>query len=191
VRKELDQLLRSNPTDFDPLVSAIADVMNCYGVEMVFGAVGIGEISNYEEIEFFNSDIYSDAIEVDFSILEAVGLIRRVEVNFELKEIYSITLEYYHLTNMGYHFANACGLISFLGEVLSISFEKERMFVALNSGRTLVVLLKHFPELLDASSSARKGFKATAVSVDWTKLGLSVPIEVLLSLDENDRSISA
>ncbi|MGT2501008.1 Abi-alpha family protein [Bradyrhizobium guangxiense] len=191
VAQALDELVLSSSTDFDPLTSAIAELMNCVGVEMVFGAVGIGSRENYVEIDFCNGNLYSDGIEVDFSILEAVGLIRRVEVNFDVGKVYSITLEYYHLTSMGYHFAKACGLVSYLGRVTTISFERGRMFVTLDTGRSLRVDLKHFPELLAASSSERKEFVATAISVDWAKLSLSIPIEQLLDLDDSTEKMSS
>ena len=78
--------------------------------------MGIGSPENFVEINFENADIYSDDLEIDFSILEAVGLIRRVEARFVLRDIYSISLVYYHLTSMGFYFAKACGLVSDLSE---------------------------------------------------------------------------
>jgi hypothetical protein len=116
IAASLDQLLNLKPTDCGTVASAISDEMNSIGLEVVYGDVGIGSPENFVEVNFENADIYSDDLEIDFSILEAVGLIRRVEARFVLREIYSISLVYYHLTSMGFHFAKACGLVSDLIE---------------------------------------------------------------------------
>jgi|SRR5215471_3643834 len=48
--------------------------------------------------------------EVDYSILEAVVLIRRVDTNVNIRP-WVFRLSYYHLTWLGYYFAEACGLV--------------------------------------------------------------------------------
>lgn len=181
----LEKELASTLTEFDLLESRIADQMNCIGVEMAYGDVGIGRQDNYIEIDFVNDDIYSDQLEIDFSILEAVGLIRRVDVRFTLRDIYSISLVYYHLTSMGFHFAKACGVVSELSSVSSIAFEESVMAVTFDDGRTARVSLELFPNLLYASSLERENFRLTKISVEWEKLGEEIQIEDLLNIDQD------
>ena len=151
---------------------------------MAYGDVGVGSKDNYIEIDFVNDDIYSDQLEIDFSILEAVGLIRRVDVRFTLRKIYSISLVYYHLTSMGFHFAKACGLAGDLGNVKSIAFEENVMVATFDDGRTAKVPLELFPNLLHASSLERENFRITSISVEWEKLGEEVQIEDILNIDQ-------
>ncbi|QOZ52665.1 DUF2442 domain-containing protein [Bradyrhizobium sp. CCBAU 53338] len=178
--KRLEPILASLPTAFDPIESKIAEYLDCLGVAVVYGDLGIASPDNFVEIDFPNGEIYSDAIDVDFSILEAVGLIRRVETTFVAKEIYSISLVYYHLASMGFHFAKACGLVRLLGEVSSIEFDGDDMMVHFDDGRSLRVSLTLFPVLLDASSLERENFHITAVSIEWEKLEEEILIEDLL-----------
>ena len=60
----------------------------------------------------YSGNEYRDEAEVDYSILEAVGLIRRVETNFFSVADWTIAVSYYYLTDLGYHFAVACGLVA-------------------------------------------------------------------------------
>jgi hypothetical protein len=187
VAGDLDHILNSNATDFDALASAIAGRMDCIGIEVVYGDVGIGSAENYVQISFVNDEVYSDEVEVDFSILEAVGLIRRAEVRFTLREIYSISLVYYHLTSMGFYFAKACGLIGDLGDVSSVAFEESVMLVTFDDGRTIRVPLEGFPKLLCASSLEREDFRITGVSVEWKKLEEEIRIESLLKIAQGEQ----
>lgn len=177
----LDPALNSIPVEFGPLASAIVDEMNCIGVEVVYGDFGIGSRDNYIEINFENDDIYSDEVEIDFAILEAVGLVRRVEVKFTLREVYSISLVYYHLTSMGFHFAKACGLVKDLGDVSSIAFEDDVMVAAFEDGRMTRVPLELFPKLLFASPLEREDFRITRISVKWEKLEQEILVEEFLN----------
>lgn len=177
----LDPALNSIPAEFDPLSSAIVDEMNCIGVEVVYGDLGIGSRENYIELNFENSDIYSDEAEIDFSILEAAGLVRRVEVKFTLREVYSISLVYYHLTSMGFHFAKACGLVKDLGDVNSIVFEENVIIAAFEDGRMTRVPLELFPKLLFASPLERENFRITRISVVWEKLEQEIRVEEFLN----------
>lgn len=54
---------------------------------------------------------YTDDDEVDYSILDAVGLIRRVDAHFKIGE-WEFDAIYYHVTELGYHFACSCGIVS-------------------------------------------------------------------------------
>jgi hypothetical protein len=53
----------------------------------------------------------SEEEEVDHPILEALGLVRRVDVNFNVR-MWSVRVVYYHLTGLGYQFAKACRIVT-------------------------------------------------------------------------------
>jgi hypothetical protein len=53
---------------------------------------------------------FKDADEVDYSILDAVGLIRRVDAYLKIGE-WEFDIIYYHLTELGQHFAVSCGVV--------------------------------------------------------------------------------
>jgi hypothetical protein len=53
---------------------------------------------------------FKDEDEVDYSILDAVGLIRRVDAYFAIGE-WEFELIYYHITELGHHFAVSCGIV--------------------------------------------------------------------------------
>jgi hypothetical protein len=57
------------------------------------------------DVDYFDSD------EVDYSILEAVGLIRRVDTGPFEAECWSVLLIYYHLTELGHYFCPAVGMV--------------------------------------------------------------------------------
>jgi hypothetical protein len=59
---------------------------------------------------------YRDENEIDYSILEAVGLIRRVETDFFDVSKWAISVTYYHLTELGFYFAKACGIVGVVGD---------------------------------------------------------------------------
>jgi hypothetical protein len=64
--------------------------------------------------DYYDIDVptnYRDQDEVDYSILEAVGLIRRVETGFFRVADWSLSLTYYHLTDLGFYFSKACGIV--------------------------------------------------------------------------------
>lgn len=76
---------------------AIVNIM----VELPDGSMLTGDVRENE---------YKDEFEVDYNILEAIGLIERVHVNwFEYKQ-WATTCTYYALRPLGYHFALRCGL---------------------------------------------------------------------------------
>jgi hypothetical protein len=90
--------------------TAIERLFDRAGVEVV----GIS-VENIETRAFFSItpeyQVYADDDEVDYSILEAVGLIRRVDTEFFDVENWAISVVYYHLTDLGFHFSLACGLV--------------------------------------------------------------------------------
>jgi hypothetical protein len=55
---------------------------------------------------------YEDHKFVDYSILEAVGLVRRVKTDFIHIEKWSVKLVYHCVTNLGFEFAAACKIVT-------------------------------------------------------------------------------
>jgi hypothetical protein len=180
IASALMEIPATSLSDFEPAASRIADLMNCVGVEVVYGDVSIGPRDNYVQINFVNDDIFSDEIEIDFSILEAVGLIRRVDARIDGAQGYSVTLVYYHLTAMGYYFASACALVSDLGNVLHVEFDDDKLVVTLDKSRKIAMPLDRFPNLLKASALDREDYRITRISVEWEKLGEEIMIEKIL-----------
>lgn len=88
-------------------------------IERLFDQAGIEvvriSIENRETRDYFDItpeyQVYTDDDEVDYSILEAVGLIRYVDTEFFDAKIWAISVAYYHLTDLGFHFSLACGLV--------------------------------------------------------------------------------
>jgi hypothetical protein len=55
---------------------------------------------------------FEDSDAVDYSILEADGLISYVDTDFFGVGKWDLLLLYYHLTPLGFHFAKACKIIT-------------------------------------------------------------------------------
>jgi hypothetical protein len=139
----------------------------------------INDPTNYTEVALPYESAYSDAIEVDFSILEAVGLIRRVSVYFDVLAKYSITLKYYHLTYLGFVFADACGIIRDIG-VKSVSLSPKNIFITLTDDREYTLPLNLFPGIQKASVSERAQYEITYISIRWPKLGEEISVGEIL-----------
>jgi hypothetical protein len=69
------------------------------------------ETKEYFEIATGDYSNYRDEDEVDYSILEAVGLIRRVDTDFFDVGDWALSVIYYHLTELGYYFCTACRIV--------------------------------------------------------------------------------
>ena len=89
--------------------AGVADLLHHVGIVPVHAAAEELETKDYYDILLKTSSRDDD--EVDYSILEAVGLIRRVETDFFDVGDWALLLRYYYLTQLGYHFALACGLV--------------------------------------------------------------------------------
>lgn len=88
----------------DSFLAGVETQFNISGIEVVFISVNAGDESFEPELGYSH---YSDEIEADYEILEAVGLIRRVEVEVSIGR-FDLYGAYYAMTPLGYHFANAC-----------------------------------------------------------------------------------
>jgi hypothetical protein len=79
-------------------------------------SIACASVLNTVTGDYYNIDFsyrhYKDEQEVDYAILEAVGLITKVDTDFfDVAPHWSITLQYYYLTSLGFHFAKACRLV--------------------------------------------------------------------------------
>jgi hypothetical protein len=99
-------------SDEDVVDCILEKMENNPGVVGVFGAVseqypfGLGLYDI-----FVNHSPYKDDDEIDYEILEAIGLIRRVNTGgFDING-WTVHLIYYHLTTLGFYFTKACRII--------------------------------------------------------------------------------
>jgi hypothetical protein len=81
------------------------------GIEVVHGAAENLTTKDYFDLAFSYSTYKDDDDEVDYAILEAVGLIKRVETDFFEVKDWALSIIYYHLTELGRQFAVACGMV--------------------------------------------------------------------------------
>jgi len=94
----------------DDIGNVLLDAMNNIAVDPVHLEFEdlVNKQSYMVDVEWSH---YNDRYEVDYAILDAVGLIRRVDTYFEIGE-WQFWVIYYHLTELGYHFALSCGIVS-------------------------------------------------------------------------------
>jgi hypothetical protein len=111
IRKTVEERVSalSEKTD-DAFEEAIKVTLDQIGITPVHAAAENLKTKIYFDIEFADRS-YRDTDEVDYSILEAVGLIRRVDTGFFDVEEWAAMLTYYHLTDLGFYFAKACGIV--------------------------------------------------------------------------------
>ena len=110
IRRTVARLVADLPVaSTESFFESIVELFNHVGTEVVHAAAEELDTHDYFEIPIPSN--YRDENEVDYSILEAVGLIRRVETDFFDVGNWALTLTYYYLTPLGYHFARACGLV--------------------------------------------------------------------------------
>lgn len=95
----------------DDLCNLMHTQMNMPGITIVHSSAENLGTEDYFDVNFDYMK-YKDEDEVDYSILEAIGLVKRVETNFFEAGNWSISLVYYHLTTLGFHFAKACKMVS-------------------------------------------------------------------------------
>jgi Abortive infection alpha len=113
-RRGLEQFplrkMNKKRVSYRTLQKALIEYFKLPGVAPVYCAIGKTGVDGYLDLDF--SEPYQDAREVDFSILEALGLLRRVETDEIHKNGWFVSAIYYHLTSLGYHFAIECRLVA-------------------------------------------------------------------------------
>jgi hypothetical protein len=112
IRREIGQQIQKSGGTDDDFSKTIETFFNAIGISVVHvSAENLLTKSYYEmslDLQYF---VYRDEDEVDYSILEAVGLIRRVETGFFDAGNYNVSVIYYHLTDLGFYFCKACGIV--------------------------------------------------------------------------------
>jgi hypothetical protein len=100
------------PLSSENLADMIVEKMKLPAVSIVHSAFEDERTNDYFDVDF-SYMTYNDEQEIDYSILEALGLVRRVDTDFfTVSNHWSMVLVYYHLTTLGWHFANACRLVA-------------------------------------------------------------------------------
>jgi Abortive infection alpha len=116
VTKERDELTAQDLND------ALRESLNHLCIVPVY--VSLEDLIKKESYEIETEwSSYKDSDEVDYSILDAVGLIRRVDAYFGIGE-WEFELIYYHLTELGYHFAMSCGIVSNVADQETLKVSK-------------------------------------------------------------------
>lgn len=107
-RTILNEYTRVSNVNDEKLGKLLGKLFDHPGIELVHAAFENGMTKAYYEVSM--DTFYKDEDEVDYSILEAVGLIRKVETGFFDVMNFSVIAVYYHLTDLGFYFAKACGV---------------------------------------------------------------------------------
>jgi hypothetical protein len=89
---------------------AVVEFCDWAGLEMV-RATYRNNRNKYRSVEFAYSQ-YKDGKEVDYSILEAIGLVTRVKIDYFDAQEWSLELVYYRVTYLGFEFAKACKIVT-------------------------------------------------------------------------------
>jgi hypothetical protein len=97
----------------DRLFAVVEFALRTPIVSFVHGAAANEGTGDYYDITLDDCTLYTDEQEVDYAILEACGLLQRIETDmFPINEgSYSVRLTYYHLTTLGFSFALACKMV--------------------------------------------------------------------------------
>lgn len=113
IRQTIGHTITRLETDIDEeFLGAPHALFSCIGIDAVYvAAENLASTSYYEVSSDMEYLTYRDDDEVDYSILEAVGLIRRVETGFFDVGGWAVSAIYYHPTELGYHFSLACGVV--------------------------------------------------------------------------------
>jgi hypothetical protein len=111
IRKEIERVAsKLTERTNDAFFAEIEQLFNHPAIEVVH--VGAENLATKDYFTLvFSYNTYKDDDEVDYAILEAVGLIKRVEIDFFDVSDWAISTIYYLLTDLGFHFAVACGIV--------------------------------------------------------------------------------
>jgi Protein of unknown function (DUF2442) len=71
--------------------------------------------------------------------------------------------------------------MSFLPEPTKVDFDKDRMWVSLQDGRTIGVPLAWYPRLLKGSKAERQDFFLSPSGVHWEALDEDISVEGILA----------
>jgi len=99
----------------DIIEEFMLEEMSEVGIDIVHLAFDKEDTDEYYDIETIS--VFNDDNEVDFSILEAVGLVRRVDSSFIDVGGWSLAFHYHHVTPLGFYFAKSCGMVDDLSAV--------------------------------------------------------------------------
>lgn len=94
----------------DDIDNTLRNVLSQKGIDPVYTSFEMTLLNQAYDVETEWQN-FNDDLEVDYSILEAVGLIRRVEAYFQIGE-WDFQIIYYYVTDLGTHFARSCGIVS-------------------------------------------------------------------------------
>jgi hypothetical protein len=107
-----EEISRVDPKDANELDGILRRFFDRPGLSPRFGSYN--DTISYSVIEFSNVSDFNMLEDTDYAILEATGLIRRVDVNVDINinsKQWFLQLGYHHLTSLGLRFAAACKIM--------------------------------------------------------------------------------
>lgn len=91
----------------DDFAELILDLLTGYGIAIRHVSFENLLTEKYADV-IKRDEKYLDEFEIDYSILQANGLIGYVDTGFIDVDHWSVSLSYYHLTRLGFQFVKAC-----------------------------------------------------------------------------------
>lgn len=108
IRSTLEEHVRTaSPNDDDEFTTSIVALMDDPGISTIHCSFENTKTADYYDIVFPYTS-YKDEYEADYSILESIGLIKKVEIGFIDVDPWEILLSYYVITSLGLYFSVAC-----------------------------------------------------------------------------------
>jgi hypothetical protein len=105
-----DDIKRMSPENDKEFATSIIALMDEPGISIIHCAFENLVTRDYYDMTFPYIS-YNDKYEADYSILESIGLIRKVEIGFFDVREWAIQLRYHILTSLGFYFSKACKIL--------------------------------------------------------------------------------
>ena len=106
----LDQIRNLNVKNTDELAGALTDLFDSPVVSLVHCAFETKGIEDYDDLTYADQ-YYVDDMEVDFAILQSLGLVAHVSTDLENYGGFNVQVIYFYLTRLGFHFIKGCKIL--------------------------------------------------------------------------------
>jgi len=113
--------LPEEPTSLRTMWKFVNDALNIVGTEVEHVEIedaitkssrSLDDLDSYCRAGIISVSKYKDELEIDFAILDATQLVRRVDTGyFHVSKRWKIKVMFYYLTPLGIEFAKACGIV--------------------------------------------------------------------------------
>ncbi|MGH6924935.1 MAG: Abi-alpha family protein [Propylenella sp.] len=107
IQNHLSQLAsKESPEE---IASFLYEFFDCPGLDTILVAFELDDSSIDINVDY---QLYSDDQEVDYAILRALELLGRHDLDIRLSARLSVVSYFHYLTDLGFHFAKACKIVS-------------------------------------------------------------------------------